>query len=104
MARRSLWRPALVGLLATAALISFSTLPSVDAHHGDIHARCDGDKPVITQRPPGTDHVTVTCVNGLPEFWVNPELVPTINPVTQTRPQAIPPDFGGWVTVWMNAP
>jgi len=73
------------------------------ANHGDIHAYCSGNTPVVKSRPPGTEDVTVTCVHGLPEFMVTPPVVPTYNPVSQARPTKIPPDFGGWVTVWKNA-
>lgn len=92
---------ALLGGLIVGA-IALSVGPLVIANHGDIHAYCDGDQPVITSRPPGTEHVAVECLNGLPEFMVILPPVPTYDPVTESLTQAIPPDFGGWVTVWLN--
>jgi len=88
-------------LVATAALLLI-VQPIVQAHHGDIHATCLDGNPVIRERPPGTEHVTVICVRGMPEFTVNPDPVPTYDPITQAQPVAIPPDFGGWVTVLLN--
>lgn len=87
------------GLLALAAAY---VAPMAGAQHGDIHARCEGDTPVITSRPRGTEHVQVICRDGIPEYMVVQNQVPTYNPVTQALPQQIPPDFGGWVTVWLN--
>lgn len=87
------------GILAAAAAY---VAPMAGAHHGDLHARCNGDTPVITSRPPGTEHVQVVCRDGIPEFMVVQAQVPTYNPITQGIPRATPPDFGGWVTVWLN--
>jgi len=91
-------------LLAAAGAIALAVafLPVALANHGDVHARCDGDKPVITVRPAGMEHVTVKCVDGVPEFMVTPDPVFAYNPVKQSLPRATPPDFGGWVTVWLN--
>lgn len=90
----------LAALLAAAAALY--TAPFAGANHGDIHAHCVGDRPVITSRPPGTGHILVICQDGLPEFMVRMDPVPTYDPVTEAMPRAIPPDFGGWVTVWLN--
>lgn len=87
--------------LAAVALLFATASPAV-AEHGDIHAYCSGSQPVITSRPAGTEHVSVICREGLPEFMVNPGPIPTYNPITQARPLPLPPDFGGWVTVWLN--
>lgn len=89
-------------LVATgAAAVALAGLPDAVAHHGDIHARCDGDRPIILQQPPGTEYVKVVCRNGFPEFMVEP-VVPTYDPVSQALPKQIPPDFAGWVTVYLN--
>lgn len=95
---KSLLRLLMALLMAGALLLSGAE--SAFANHGDIHATCVGDVPVITSRPPGTEHIQVICVRGLPEFQVAPETVPTYDPVRQGGPMPIPPDFGGWVTVW----
>ncbi|HWI64196.1 MAG TPA: copper amine oxidase N-terminal domain-containing protein [Symbiobacteriaceae bacterium] len=97
-------RPKWLRLLALAGAVALAVafLPDALAHHGDIHARCDGDKPVVTVRPPGLDYIQVVCVDGVPEFVVTPEPVFAYDPVTQSLPRATPPDFGGWVTVWLN--
>ena len=91
-------------LLAAAGAMALAVafLPAAAASHGDIHARCDGNKPVITVRPPGTEYIQVVCVDGVPEFVVTPEPVFAYDPVKQALPRATPPDFGGWVTVWLN--
>lgn len=86
------------------ALLALPAWQTAQAHHGDIHAYCQGNQPVIKSRPPGTEHVTVICRDGLPEFMVAPAPVPTWDPVTQSAPAATPPDFAGWVTVWMKVP
>lgn len=86
-------------LLAGAAAY---VAPMAGAHHGDIHARCSGESPIVTSRPPGTEHVRVICRDGIPEYMVVQNQVPTYNPVTMALPQATPPDFDGWVTVWLN--
>jgi hypothetical protein len=88
-------------VVATATLL-LVVQPIVQSRHGDIHATCVNGIPVIRERPLGTEHVTVTCVRGMPEFAVSPDPVPTYDPITQSQPVAIPPDFGGWVTVWLN--
>ncbi len=88
--------------LAVLAVAGLTLAPMAGAGHGDIHARCDGDRPVITQRPPGTEHVKVICRGGLPEFVVEPAPVPTYDPIVEATPRPLPPDFGGWVTVWLN--
>ncbi|HYG59987.1 MAG TPA: hypothetical protein VD902_18125, partial [Symbiobacteriaceae bacterium] len=88
-------------IAAAAAAVALVGIPDAAANHGDIHARCDGDKPVVTQRPPGTEHVKVICRDGFPEFMVE-QVVPTYDPVSQALPKATPPDFGGWVTVFLN--
>lgn len=85
----------------SAALLLAAAGP-VWANHGDIHARCVNGEPVVTVRPPGTEYVKVICRGGLPRFMVEPEAPPTFDPVTSTRLQPTPPDFGGWVTVWLN--
>lgn len=90
-----------VFLAGLAALATWAA-PPAGAHHGDIHAVCNGDTPVIRSRPPGTEHIQVVCRDGLPEFVVNPGPIETFDPVRQAVPQATPPDFGGWVTVWLN--
>jgi|GEM_PF-3280812 len=91
-----------VAAMAAACLLALGPAPQASANHGDIHATCNGNQPVVTQRPKGAEHVTVVCVDGIPEFTVTPAPVPTYDPITQARPQQVPPDFGGWVTVWLN--
>jgi hypothetical protein len=88
-----------LGAALAAVLVA---LPDVSAQHGDIHARCNGSTPVVTQRPPGTEYVTVVCQDGVPEFVVQQPAVPTYDPVREGAPRLTPPDFGGWVTVWLN--
>jgi hypothetical protein len=88
-----------IGLVSLSLLLL--VLPAALANHGDIHAKCVGNQPVITARPPGTENVVVTCRDGVPEFMVDPGPVATYNPVRGT-PQQLPPDFAGWVTVWLN--
>lgn len=85
----------------SAALLLAGASPAL-ANHGDIHARCVNGEPVVTVRPPGTEYVKVICRGGLPRFMVEPEAPPTYDPVTSARSQPTPPDFGGWVTVWLN--
>jgi hypothetical protein len=94
-------RTKLLALLIAAAL-GLVWLPEASANHGDIHARCDGNKPVILQRPAGTEYVQVTCRDGVPEFMVTPTPVFAYDPVAQQLPRSTPPDFGGWVTVRLN--
>lgn len=89
-------------LLAGLGAAALYLAPAAGAHHGDIHATCNGDTPVVSIRPPGTEHIQVVCRDGLPEFVVNPGNIATYDPVSQAKPQATPPDFGGWVTVWLN--
>lgn len=91
-------------LLAAAGAMALAAtfLPVAMANHGDIHARCNGETPVITVRPPGTEHIQVVCVDGVPEYVVTPEPVFAYDPVKQSLPRATPPDFGGWVTVFLN--
>lgn len=89
------------GLALVLSVIVAAATP-VLANHGDIHAYCNGNTPVVKSRPPGMEDVTVVCVRGLPEFMVTPPAPPTYNPITQARPVKTPPDFGGWVTVWLN--
>lgn len=92
----------LVSSSVAAMLLALTAAQPAAAKHGDIHASCQGNKPVVESRPPGTEHVTVVCEGGLPEFVVMPAPMPTYDPVTQAVPLATPPDFGGWVTVWLN--
>lgn len=93
----------LAGLTAVALAVAVRG-PATDAQHGDIHAHCVGDKAVVTQRPPGLEYITVICRDGLPEFVVAEDTgaVPAYDPVAGSVPRATPPDFGGWVTVWLN--
>jgi hypothetical protein len=89
-----------IGLVSLSLLLL--VLPPALANQGDIHARCVGNQPVITERPPGTENVVVTCRDGVPEFMVDPGPIATYNPVRGPQ-QQLPPDFAGWVTVWRNA-
>jgi hypothetical protein len=89
-------------LAITAAAASLACTVPAWAAGDDVRARCDGNTPVILSRPPGTEYIAVTCVDGLPEYTVSPTPVPTYDPVRQALPQVIPPDFGAWVTVWLN--
>jgi hypothetical protein len=94
-----LGRLAALGAALAAALVA---LPNASANHGDVHAYCNGNTPVVTQRPPGMENVTVSCEDGVPAFVVQLPPVPTYDPVKQDIPRQTPPDFGGWVTVWLN--
>lgn len=106
--RLGLWRPRVgnrwslfLGLLALIGATVLATPSPVAA--GDIRARCDGNTPVILERPPGTEYVKVICNKGIPEFMVQPDgPIPTIDPVKSGRSAAMPTDWGGWVTVWLN--
>lgn len=90
-----------LGVSALAALLVLASSPAL-ANHGGVHATCAGEQPVVTQRPPGKEHIVVVCVDGIPEFRVAPKPVASFDPITQAMPLATPPDFGGWVTVWLN--
>lgn len=85
------------------ALTALAAAPAAQASHGDIHASCRGNTPVVKSRPPGTEHIAVTCEKGLVQFVVTPRIAPAYNPLSQKVPTTTPPDFGGWVTVWRNA-
>lgn len=91
-------------LAATAGVLALAValVPDALANHGDIHARCEGNTPVVIVRPAGTEHVKVVCTDGVPEYVVEAEPVFAYDPVKQSLPRATPPDFGGWVTVWLN--
>lgn len=95
-----------MNLLAVGALLcGLGLLGSLGAPAAaaDIRARCDGNTPVILERPPGTEHVKVICNRGIPEFMVEPDApIPVIDPVKSGRSAAMPADWGGWVTVWLN--
>lgn len=91
-------------LAATAGVLALGValVPNALANHGDIHARCEGNTPVSIVRPAGMEHIKVVCTDGVPEYIVEAEPVFAYDPVKQSLPRAIPPDFGGWVTVWLN--
>lgn len=91
------------GLFALAVLLGGLSLIAGVASAADIRVRCDGNTPVILERPAGTEHVKVICNRGIPEFMVEPDApIPVIDPVKSGRTAAMPDDWGGWVTVWLN--
>lgn len=91
------------GRLVAALLLTLGLLGALPAAAADIRARCEGNSPVILERPPGTEHVKVICNRGIPEFMVEPEApIPVIDPVKSGRTTTMPADWGGWVTVWLN--
>lgn len=91
------------GLFALAILIGGLGLIATAVAAADIRARCDGNTPVILERPAGTEYVKVICNKGIPEFMVEPDApIPVIDPVKSGRSAAMPTDWGGWVTVWLN--
>jgi hypothetical protein len=88
-------------LAAGVAAIGYGSLAG--ANHGEIHAYCDGHRPVVTSRPAGSENVLVMCRKGLLEFMVQPEPVPEYDPVTEELPRNKPPDHAAWVTVALNS-
>jgi hypothetical protein len=99
---RSALALALVGLLCDLATVGALLAPAPVAA-ADIRARCDGNTAVILARPAGTEHVQVICRDGIPEFMVDPGPIPVLDPAKAGRTAAIPHDWGGWVTVWLNS-
>lgn len=94
----------LTAVTAVAALaLAVPGWAATAAQGDDIQARCNGNTPVILKRPPGTENITVKCVDGLPEYTVTQAPVSAYDPVRQALPQVIPPDFAAWVTVWLNS-
>lgn len=88
-------------LAGALAMLLVASAPAA-ARHGDIHARCNGDKPVVTERPPGMEDVLVICRNGAPDFMLTAPIVPYYRPAD--HPVRLPDDFAGWVLVWINVP
>jgi hypothetical protein len=83
----------LLGLLAAPAA----------ARHGGIHGYCKNGQPVITERPPGNEDLTVQC-NG--SYFVVRYPIDRLRDGYDPREVAypVPPahDFGGWVSVRIN--
>jgi hypothetical protein len=92
---------AMLALLAigVAALLAN---PFAGASDDDIQAYCDGNRPVITRRPAGTEHIEVICRYGLPDFMVEQAEVADYDPVTQSLPVPEAPYQTDRVTVWLN--
>lgn len=95
-------RVAAVLALLAAGVIALGLNALAGANHGEIHAYCDGDRPVITSRPAGSEHVRVVCRKGLPEFMVEAAPVPVYDPVTEELPRSKPPEHAAWVTLALN--
>jgi hypothetical protein len=95
-------RIAAVFILLAAGAIALSLNVLTGANHGEIHAHCEGDRPVVTSRPAGSEHVRVVCRKGLPEFMVEAEPVPVYDPITEELPRSKPPDHASWVTLALN--